>query len=76
MSLAKYFIIIAILIVIIIIILMKWFEEHKLAAALFHIKFTHAMVYRSTPSTPQPTTSAAYLVISQQNDGIKGGWNA
>ena len=41
-------------------------------AALFRIKFTHAMVYRSAPL---PTTSV-YLVISRQNDRIKGGSNA
>ena len=78
MSLAQNVIIIVILIVIIIIIiiLMKSFEEQKLAAALFHIKFTHAMVYRSTLVYPTPTTSAAYLVISRQNDSIKGGRNA
>ena len=56
MSLAQNVIIIVILIVIIIIIiiLMKSFEEQKLAAALFHIKFTHAMVYRSTLVYPTP----------------------
>ena len=33
---------------------MKSFEEQKLVAALFHIKFTHAMVYRSTLVYPTP----------------------
>ena len=59
-------------IVLIIIPMVLIWRVSRLPAALFRIKFTHAMVYRSTPL---PTTSV-YLVISRQNDRIKGGSNA
>ena len=79
MSLAQNVIIIVILIVIIIIIiiLMKSFEEQKLAAALFHIKFTHAMVYRSTLVYPTPDhLRRLFSNISTKRRRIKGGSNA